>query len=119
MWKALMCRLKFHRLQQKPSPTALDVTAQIIVYHPTYIPAYIERMYVLLEMGYWEQIVEAAQRLSAISPESLDVTAVLCLSEVCREGRAKQAANLVSNLSQVFALFITLKIICVCFKIFT
>ncbi|KAJ3318719.1 Tetratricopeptide repeat protein 21B [Blyttiomyces sp. JEL0837] len=98
---ALMGRLQYLRVQRRQLTPALDITSQIVVYHPTFIPAYIERMYVLLEMGAWDQVVEAAQRLSSLSPDSLDTAAILCLNELCREGRPKIAANHLGNLFSI------------------
>ncbi|KAJ3065894.1 Tetratricopeptide repeat protein 21B [Podochytrium sp. JEL0797] len=96
---AMLGRLQFLRTTRQKLAVALDINSQIITYHASFIPAYVERMYVLLEMGSWELVVEAAQRVSTLSPDSIDTYAVLCLNELCREGRAKVAANHLSNLS--------------------
>ncbi|KAI8612411.1 hypothetical protein BC830DRAFT_1231247 [Chytriomyces sp. MP71] len=96
---AMMGRLQFLRTTKQKLAVALDINSQIIAYHTSFVPAYIERMYVLLEMGSWELVVEAAQRVSTLSPDCVDTYAVLCLNELCREGRAKIAANHLSNLN--------------------
>ncbi|KAI9346469.1 hypothetical protein BDR26DRAFT_855632 [Obelidium mucronatum] len=96
---ALLGRLQYLRTTRQKLAVALDINSQIITYHASFIPAYIERMYVLLEMGSWELVVEAAQRVSTLSPDSIDTYAVLCLNELCREGRAKVASNHLSNLN--------------------
>ncbi|KAJ3084734.1 Tetratricopeptide repeat protein 21B [Rhizoclosmatium hyalinum] len=96
---AMLGRLQYLRTTRQKLAVALDINSQIITYHTSFIPAYIERMYVLLEMGSWELVVEAAQRVSTLSPDSIDTYAVLCLNELCREGRAKVAANHLSNLN--------------------
>jgi tetratricopeptide repeat protein 21B len=90
--------LRTHRRQLTP---ALDIASQIMVYYPTFVPAYIEKMYTLLEMSAWDQVVEAAQRLSGVVSDWIDTSAVLCLNELCREGRVKQAANQLASLFQV------------------
>ncbi|KAJ3030267.1 UNVERIFIED_CONTAM: Tetratricopeptide repeat protein 21B [Siphonaria sp. JEL0065] len=96
---ALLGRLQYLRTTRQKLAVALDINSQIITYHASFIPAYIERMYVLLEMDSWELVVEAAQRVSTLSPDSIDTYAVLCLNELCREGRAKVASNHLSNLN--------------------
>ncbi|KAJ3195752.1 Tetratricopeptide repeat protein 21B, partial [Dinochytrium kinnereticum] len=103
--KALFGRLYFLRLQRRQLTPALDITSQIIVYYPNFVPAYIERMNVLLEMGAWDQVLEAAQRLSSVSPDSVDGTITLCLVELCKEGRVKVATNHLSTLSQILSKF--------------
>ncbi|KAJ3117392.1 Tetratricopeptide repeat protein 21B [Phlyctochytrium bullatum] len=79
---ALFGRMFYLRLQRRQPTPALDITSQIIVYFPNFVPAYIERMYILLEMGAWDQVTESAQRLSSISPENIDATTSLCLVEL-------------------------------------
>ncbi|KAJ3246801.1 Tetratricopeptide repeat protein 21B [Chytriomyces hyalinus] len=96
---AMMGRLQCLRTTRQKLAVALDINSQIIAYHNSFIPAYIERMYVMLEMGSWELVVEAAQRVSTMSPDCVDTYAVLCLNELCREGRSKVAANHLSNLN--------------------
>ncbi|KAI9362925.1 hypothetical protein DFJ73DRAFT_542372 [Zopfochytrium polystomum] len=98
---ALMGRLQYLRTQRRQHTPALDITAQIIAYYPNFVPVYIERMHVLLEMGAWDQVMEASQRLSGLSPDSIDTTATLALSEICRDGRTKMAVSYLSNLYQV------------------
>ncbi|KAJ1547291.1 Tetratricopeptide repeat protein 21B, partial [Cladochytrium tenue] len=78
---ALMGRLQFLRTLRKQHTPALDITAQIIAYHPGFIPAYIERVYVLLEMAAWEQVMEASQRLSSLSPDNIDSAAILIIQK--------------------------------------
>ncbi|KAJ3116527.1 Tetratricopeptide repeat protein 21B [Physocladia obscura] len=96
---AMLGRQQYLRTTRQKLAIALDINSQIITYHPAFIPAYIERMYVLLEMGSWDLVVEAAQRVSTLSPDCVDTYAVLSLNDLCREGRAKVAANHLANLN--------------------
>ncbi|KAJ3382196.1 Tetratricopeptide repeat protein 21B [Entophlyctis sp. JEL0112] len=100
---ALMGRLQSLRATRQKLAVALDINSQIITYHTTFIPAYIERMYVLVEMGSWDLIVEAVQRVSNLSPDCVDTYAVFCLNELCHEGRLKQAATHLANLNLAIA----------------
>ncbi|KAJ3295051.1 Tetratricopeptide repeat protein 21B [Borealophlyctis nickersoniae] len=101
--EALMGRLTFLRKKRRQLTPALDITAQIIVYNPTFIPAYIERMYVLLEMAAWDQVVEAAQRLVGLMPDSIDAMLAVCLNELCRDGNYRMATTYLMNLNKTLA----------------
>nr|KAJ3420035.1 Tetratricopeptide repeat protein 21B [Polyrhizophydium stewartii] len=70
----------------------------MIVFYQSFLPAYIERMYMYLEMALWDQVVEAAQQITAISPDNVDALTLICLNELCREGGAKMAAAYISNI---------------------
>ncbi|KAJ3172779.1 Tetratricopeptide repeat protein 21B [Irineochytrium annulatum] len=101
---ALMGKLQYLRSQRRQLTPALDITSQIIVYYGSFTPAYIERMYVLLEMVAWEQTVEAAQRLAERPGyDGVDATAVLGLIELCKEGRQQVAAKQISKLNEIIA----------------
>ncbi|KAJ3102995.1 Tetratricopeptide repeat protein 21B [Phlyctochytrium planicorne] len=100
---ALFGRLFYLRFQRRQLTPALDITSQIIVYFPSFVPAYVERMYVLLELGAWDQVLEAAQRLSSVLPDSIDSATTLCLVEICKDGRLKTAASQISALNQLLA----------------
>lgn len=98
---ALMGRLQYLRIQKRHHTTALDISAQIIAYHPSFVPAHIERMYILLEMAAWEQAIDAGQRLTTLSPDNFDTIAVLVLNELCREGSYKTAAGHIAGIFQI------------------
>ena len=93
-----MCYLKTQRRQLSE---ALDITSQIIVYNPSFVVAYIERMYILLEMNAWGQVVEAAQRITGFAPDNIDALSIICLNELCHEGGSKMAATYISTLYEV------------------
>ncbi|KAJ3090291.1 Tetratricopeptide repeat protein 21B [Quaeritorhiza haematococci] len=101
--EALMGRLEFFRKQRRQLTPAFDITSQIIVYCPSFVPAYTERMYILLEMASWDQVQEAAQRLNSLSSESIDALLLICLNELCREGNWKMAATYLGNLNKLLA----------------
>ncbi|KND02289.1 uncharacterized protein SPPG_02764 [Spizellomyces punctatus DAOM BR117] len=98
--EALMGRLHYLRRHRRQLTPALDITSQIIVHYPGFIPAYIERVYVLLEMGAWEQVNEASQRLAGLMPDSIDAMIAQCLNQLCREGGYAMAASYIAKLKQ-------------------
>src|SRR5690349_5708109 len=96
-----MGRLSALRKHRRQLTSALDIISQIIVFYPSFIPAYIERMYTLLELAAWEQLNDAIQRLTALMPDSIDANALLCLVELCREGNSTAAGAYLNKLHQV------------------
>ncbi|KAL2917694.1 hypothetical protein HK105_202567 [Polyrhizophydium stewartii] len=95
---AMLGRLTFLKKQRRQLSAAVDVATQMIVFYQSFLPAYIERMYMYLEMALWDQVVEAAQQITAISPDNVDALTLICLNELCREGGAKMAAAYISNI---------------------
>ncbi|KAI9207248.1 uncharacterized protein BJ171DRAFT_561472 [Polychytrium aggregatum] len=97
---ALVGRLRCLRLQGCQTSGALEVASQIIVHYPAFVPAHVERMYVLLEMSAWEQAVEASQKLLAQSPDNIDGLIMICLNEMCREGGSKMVVPYINSLNK-------------------
>ncbi|KAJ3020917.1 Tetratricopeptide repeat protein 21B [Thoreauomyces humboldtii] len=98
--EATMGRLHFLRKQKRQLNAALDITSQMIVHHPSFTPAYIERMYVLLELAAWDQVLEAANRLLGLVPESIDAVIVLAMYQLARDGGHKAATAHLATLSK-------------------
>lgn len=96
-----MGRMTILRKQKRAMSPALDITSQIIVYYPSFTPAFIERIYILLENAAWDQVLEAAHRLAGVMPDSIDATIGLCLNELCREGGYSMATSYLATLNQV------------------
>ncbi|KAI8911381.1 hypothetical protein DFJ77DRAFT_469797 [Powellomyces hirtus] len=98
---ATMGRLELLRKNRRQLSAALDITSQLIVHHPSFTPAYIERMYVLLELASWDQVIEAANRLLGLVPESIDATIVLIVYQLAREGGYDAATAHLTSLNQL------------------
>ncbi|KAJ3271657.1 Tetratricopeptide repeat protein 21B [Terramyces sp. JEL0728] len=71
---------------EKNSNQALDLSNKIIAYYPTFLPAYIERMSIFLDLLAWESLLEAAQRLGGLSQDNIDSLEMICLYEICFDG---------------------------------
>ena len=78
--------------KQRKAGAALEISNRIIAYYPNFIPALVERMYILMEMLSWDAVLEAAQRLGGSSPDNIDSLVVLAWYEICTEGASQSAA---------------------------
>ncbi|RKO88575.1 hypothetical protein BDK51DRAFT_26131 [Blyttiomyces helicus] len=99
--EALMGRLMHLRRQPLQSTPSLDIATQIIVHHPHFVPAHVERMAILLETASWDQLLEAAQRLAAMNPDGIHAGRMLALIELSREGGFKMAITHLGTLNQL------------------
>ncbi|KAJ3256152.1 Tetratricopeptide repeat protein 21B [Boothiomyces macroporosus] len=77
----------------KNSNQALDLSNRIIAYYPNFLPAYIERMLIFLDMLAWDSLLEAAQRLGGLSQDNVNSLQMICLYEVCIEGPSDNVAG--------------------------
>lgn len=77
--------------KQRKSSQALDLINRLIAYSPNFIPALVERMYILLEMLSWDSLLESAQRLIGISHEDVDALTMISWFELCCEGPSENA----------------------------
>lgn len=80
---------------------ALELANRLIAYHPTFIPAYVERLKILLEIQNWELLLEGAQRLGGISNDNIDALNMICIHELCFEGPSPTVATFISTLQKV------------------
>ncbi|KAH6596442.1 hypothetical protein BASA50_005148 [Batrachochytrium salamandrivorans] len=99
--EALLGRLTFLKRHLHQLPAAVDITTQLIVFYPSFLPAYIERIYLYLEMLMWDQALEVSQQITAMSPNNIDALCFISLHELCRDGGARMAPNYISNLFDV------------------
>ncbi|KAL5032124.1 hypothetical protein BDV3_000718 [Batrachochytrium dendrobatidis] len=99
--EALFGRLTFLRKMRRQISAAVDISTQLIVYHQSFLPAYIERMHMYLEMGVWDQAMEASQQVIAMSPDNIDGLCLVVLHELCQEGGARMASTYISNIFDV------------------
>lgn len=95
---ALLGKLECLKSLKKQPDIALDIISQLMVQYSDFVPAYIERVYVLLDFQGFDQAVEAANRLLAIYPESIDAFAILSIHELCNEGGSKMAVSHITGL---------------------
>lgn len=93
------------RRNRKGTGPAMEIVNKIIVMSPNFIPVGVERMHVFLEMGSWDQTVEAAQRLLNIHADNIDAVAMLALNDFVRETRSRMASTYLTNLYQVNPFF--------------
>lgn len=103
--EALLLRLKLLRRNRKQTQQALEVTTQMIAFFPSFYPAYTERMYIMLELGTWDQALDCAQRAMSLNPDSIDALAVTVISDLCRGSSGslggideKRTSQLISSL---------------------
>jgi tetratricopeptide repeat protein 21B len=80
---------------------ALDLANRLIAYHPAFIPAYVERLKILLETQSWELLLEGAQRLGGISNDNIDAFTMICIHELCFEGPSPTVATFINTLQKV------------------
>ena len=92
-----------HR-QYKQIQPAIDILNHMITFNQQFLPVYIERMYVFMEMSNWDQVIDASQRLLGLVEDSIDGLAVICLIELSREGPTKSAVTYIETLFKVFPL---------------
>jgi tetratricopeptide repeat protein 21B len=78
------------------SVTAMENATKTIVYFPTFAPAYVERLYIMLEQSSWEQISEASQRVFQIDDNCIDALFLLAIKDLCL---GKELGEIVSYLS--------------------
>ncbi|KAI8899995.1 hypothetical protein BC833DRAFT_583602 [Globomyces pollinis-pini] len=79
--------------RQRKYTASLDVCNRIIAYYPTFIPAYVEKMYTQLENGLWNELLDSCHSLIAMSPDNLDGLKMLVWHEICWEGSYSAASN--------------------------
>ena len=79
-----MGRLTHFRQLRNQHTAALDISAQLIVSSATFIPAYLEKLHILLAMSAWDQCIETSQRVLAQDSESIEGLFYMTLIELVR-----------------------------------
>ncbi|TPX31100.1 hypothetical protein SmJEL517_g05482 [Synchytrium microbalum] len=100
---ALMGKMDFLCKVRNQLEVALDLAAQITVKLPTFLPAHIERMWILLGMEAWDQMLEASTIVLTMAPDNIDALLAAALHQVCREGNLKTVVEQLTQLNQVIA----------------
>ncbi|XP_048474316.1 tetratricopeptide repeat protein 21B-like [Rhincodon typus] len=77
---------------------ALETINQIIATTPTFMPALILKMKLLLAQNNWDQTLETAQRIMLKDGTNVDALLILCLHALCKEGDQTEAENYVKQL---------------------
>ncbi|XP_048050611.1 tetratricopeptide repeat protein 21B isoform X1 [Megalobrama amblycephala] len=94
---ALMGKVQYYEYRQNYSG-ALETINQVIVSYPSFLPALVKKMKLLLTLQDWEQTVDAAQRLLQRDKNNLEALRMLALHSLCREGDVAESVNQLSNL---------------------
>uniref|UniRef100_A0A8C2CP45 Tetratricopeptide repeat domain 21B n=1 Tax=Cyprinus carpio TaxID=7962 RepID=A0A8C2CP45_CYPCA len=84
---ALMGKVHYYEFRQNYSG-ALETINQVIVSYPSFLPALVKKMKLLLTLQDWEQTIDAAQRLLQRDKNNLEALRMLALHSLCREGDA-------------------------------
>uniref|UniRef100_A0A671Q659 Tetratricopeptide repeat protein 21B-like n=1 Tax=Sinocyclocheilus anshuiensis TaxID=1608454 RepID=A0A671Q659_9TELE len=82
---ALMGKVHYYEFRQNYSG-ALETINQVIVSYPSFLPALVKKMKLLLTLQDWEQTIDAAQRLLQRDKNNLEALRMLALHSLCREG---------------------------------
>uniref|UniRef100_A0A673NCP2 Tetratricopeptide repeat protein 21B-like n=1 Tax=Sinocyclocheilus rhinocerous TaxID=307959 RepID=A0A673NCP2_9TELE len=94
---ALMGKVHYYEFRQNYSG-ALETINQVIVSYPSFLPALVKKMNLLLTLQDWEQTINAAQRLLQRDKNNLEALRMLALHSLCREGDVGECVNQLSNL---------------------
>lgn len=93
---ALMGRAEFHRRRGDPA-RALDDLSSVAAHHPGFLPAHSARATLLMELGRWEDAVDAARGVLDADPLCFDALRVTLLALLTRESRPEAAARRVRD----------------------
>ncbi|XP_035995285.1 tetratricopeptide repeat protein 21B isoform X2 [Fundulus heteroclitus] len=98
---ALMGKAQYYECRQNYSQ-ALEVVNQVIVSFSGFIPAFIKKMKLFLNLQDWDLTIDTAHRLLQNDKNDLEALRMLALHSLCRDGdileAVKQLSNLVSSL---------------------
>lgn len=94
---ALMGKARYYEFRQNYSG-ALEAVNQVVASFPGFLPAFAEKMKLLLTLQDWEQMADAAQRLLQKDRNSLEALRMIALNSLCREGDIQESANQLTNL---------------------
>uniref|UniRef100_A0A671SJH7 Tetratricopeptide repeat protein 21B-like n=1 Tax=Sinocyclocheilus anshuiensis TaxID=1608454 RepID=A0A671SJH7_9TELE len=103
---ALMGKVHYYEFRQNYSG-ALETINQVIVSYPSFLPALVKKMKLLLTLQDWEQTVDAAQRLLQRDKNNLEALRMLALHSLCREGDVGESFIMGSD-----SLWLTMKSVC-------
>ncbi|XP_016148131.1 tetratricopeptide repeat protein 21B-like [Sinocyclocheilus grahami] len=92
---ALMGKVHYYEFRQNYSG-ALETINQVIVSYPSFLPALVKKMKLLLTLQDWEQTIDAAQRLLQRDKNNLEALRMLALHSLCREGDVGEVYHQVS-----------------------
>ncbi|KAM9307487.1 tetratricopeptide repeat protein 21A [Gastrophryne carolinensis] len=85
-------------MMQKNFSSALDITNQIIVSFPKFLPAFILKMRYTLALQDWDQNLETAQRILLIDGNNFSALQMQAIHFLTREGNIQKTLDCVKNL---------------------
>uniref|UniRef100_A0A3B4EBN9 Tetratricopeptide repeat protein 21B n=1 Tax=Pygocentrus nattereri TaxID=42514 RepID=A0A3B4EBN9_PYGNA len=100
---ALMGKVQYYEFRQNYSG-ALEIVNQVIVSYPSFMPALVKKMKLLLSLQDWEQTVDAAQRLLQRDKNNLEALRMLALHSLCREGDIGEYYSIIMKASLLIIL---------------
>uniref|UniRef100_A0AAR2JAV8 Tetratricopeptide repeat protein 21B n=1 Tax=Pygocentrus nattereri TaxID=42514 RepID=A0AAR2JAV8_PYGNA len=100
---ALMGKVVYYEFRQNYSG-ALEIVNQVIVSYPSFMPALVKKMKLLLSLQDWEQTVDAAQRLLQRDKNNLEALRMLALHSLCREGDIGEYYSIIMKASLLIIL---------------
>jgi tetratricopeptide repeat protein 21B len=99
--EALMGRLNYLRTNHIQYNIALDTSSELIVYYPSFLPAYIERSYLYIELSQWDQANKSARVCLDIDPNNLDSYYTIALTHLCKDGNYNDAVSILTKLFEL------------------
>jgi len=99
--EALMGRLTYLRVNHIQYNIALDTSSELIVYYPSFLPAYIERSYLYIELSQWDQANKSARVCLDIDPNNLDSYYTIALTHLCKDGNYTDAVSILVKLFEL------------------
>jgi len=106
-----MGRLTYLRTNHIQYNIALDTSSELIVYYPSFLPAYIERSYLYIELSQWDQANKSARVCLDIDPNNLDSYYTIALTHLCKNGNYNDAVSVLVKLFEVNIKIIMIKIL--------
>ena len=77
----------------------LEQLNELIVKQPKFLPVYLERTKVLMMIGDWDELVDSAQRILALSPRNIEALRIWVFYLLAREPNIEQAQQKLKELS--------------------
>jgi len=99
--EALMGRLSYLRKNHIQYNIALDTSSELIVYYPSFLPAYIERSYLYIELSQWDQANKSARVCLDIDANNLDSYYTIALTHLCKDGNYNEAVSVLVKLFEL------------------
>eukprot|EP00111_Clytia_hemisphaerica_P000239 TCONS_00000598-protein len=96
---ALLGKMEYMKRKQNFTG-ALDLTNQLVVMHPDFFPALVEKMRICLSLQDWEQTMETANRIFQVDTQNIEALHFLVLTYLCKDTDYNQAVEKISDVIQ-------------------